>query len=70
METHENSVVFVCEYLASIALYTGVGTGYSVMKLPLVSLTFFVTPRLTVCRLRQAVSTPFEELDTTEFGRP
>jgi hypothetical protein len=46
--THENSVVLVCAYLASMALCTGVGTGYSVMKLPFVSLTLRVTPRLMV----------------------
>lgn len=32
--TYENSVVAVLEYLASMALYTGVGTLYSAMKLP------------------------------------
>ena len=58
-DTHENSVVLVFEvHLLSMAEYTGVGTGYSVMKLPFVSLTFLVTPRLIVCRLLQPLSMP------------
>ena len=66
--TYENSVVLVCEYLDSMALCTGVGTGYSVMKFPFVSLTFLVTPRLMVWRRRHAVSTPLVD-DAAESGR-
>lgn len=47
--THENSVVLLLfVYLASIALYTGVGTAYSAMKFPFVNFTLRVTPRLIV----------------------
>ena len=70
-DTHENSVVLVFEvHLLSMAEYTGVGTGYSVMKLPFVSLTFLVTPRLMVWRRRQAVSTPPVSELADEMGRP
>jgi hypothetical protein len=47
-DTNENSVVFVPDHFASMALWTGVGTGYSAMKLPLVSLTLRMTPRLMI----------------------
>ena len=63
-------MVFVEDHLASIAEKTGVGTGYSVMKFPLVSLTFRVTPRLMVCRRLHALSTPLVEVDTTDPGLP
>jgi len=66
---HENSVVFVLDHLDSIALNTGVGTGYSAMKFPLVSFTLRVTPRFIVWRRLQADSTPFVEVDETESGR-
>ena len=56
-------------YLSSIALYTGDGTGYSVMKLPFVSLTLRVTPRLIVCLLRHPDSIPFVDVDTVDSGR-
>jgi hypothetical protein len=61
--------VFVLAHLASTALKTGVGTGYWVMKLPLVSWTLRVTPRLIVCRRLQAFSVPPLEEDTVEEGR-
>lgn len=67
--THENSVELFAFHLGSIALETAVGTTYSVMKLPLVSLTLRVTPRLIVWRRRQAVSVLFEPLDAIEAGR-
>ncbi len=67
--THENSVVWVDAYLASTALNTGVGTAYSAMKFPLVSLTLRVTPRLMVWRRRHALSTPFVDVDMTDGGR-
>jgi hypothetical protein len=38
------------------------------MKFPLTSLTFRVTPRLTVCRRLHAVSAPLVDVDTTESG--
>ena len=66
--TYENSVVFVEDHFDSIAEYTGVGTGYSVMKFPWVSLTFLVTPRLMVCLRLHAVSTPLVVFDTIESG--
>lgn len=69
-KAYENSVEFVEAYLASMALCTGVGTGYSATKLPLVSLTLRVTPRLIVWRRRHALSTPLVEVDTTDAGRP
>ena len=62
-------MVLVCDHFASMALCTGVGTGYSVMKFPLVSLTLRVTPRLMVWRRRQAVSAPFDIDDTVDIGR-
>lgn len=52
-----------------MALCTGVGTGYSAMKLPFVSLTLRVTPRLIVWRRLQAVSTPFVLDDVEDRGR-
>ena len=56
----ENSVLLVAPFhLASIALLTGVGTGYSVIKFPLVSLTFLVLPRLIVWRFRHEALTEF-----------
>jgi len=67
--TYENSVVLVLEYLASVALKTGVGTWYSAMKLPLVSLTLRVTPRLIVCRRLQAESTPDVTVEMVDSGR-
>lgn len=67
--THENSVVFVEVYRLSIAEKTGVGTGYSAMKLPCVSLTLRVTPRLIVCRLLQSLSMPLVDVETVEPGR-
>ena len=38
------------------------------MKFPLTSLTFRVTPRLTVCRRLHADSTPLVDVDTVERG--
>lgn len=38
------------------------------MKFPWMSLTFRVTPRLTVCRRLHAVSTPLVDVDTIELG--
>ena len=64
-----NSVEFVFAHFASTALLTGVGTGYSVMKLPFTSLTLRVTPRLMVCRRRHADSTPEDSDDATDIGR-
>lgn len=70
MYTHENSVVLVpLVHFGSIALYTGSGTWYSVMKFPFVSLTFLVTPRLIVCLRLQDDSTPPETDEATESGR-
>ena len=69
IETYENSVVFVDFHLASMALVTGVGTGYSAMKLPRVSLTRLVIPRLIVCLRLHAVSVLFEAVDRTDGGR-
>lgn len=60
--------MFVEDHLVSIAEKTGVGTGYSVMKFPWVSLTLRVTPRLIVCLRLHAVSTPLVDVDTTESG--
>ena len=39
------------------------------MKLPLVSLTLRVTPRLIVCRRLQAESTPDVAVETVDSGR-
>lgn len=66
---HENSVVFVEAHLASMAEYTGVGTGYSAIKLPCVSGTLRVTPRFIVWRRRHAFSMPLEEVESTDCGR-
>ena len=52
-----------------MALYTGDGTGYSAMKLPFVSLTLRVTPRLIVCRRLQEDSTPEEAVEMVDMGR-
>ena len=52
-----------------MALKTGEGTGYSVMKLPLVSLTLRVTPRLIVCRRLHWDSTPADDVEATDRGR-
>ena len=62
--------MLVEDHLLSIAENTGVGTAYSAMKFPSVSLTLRVTPRLMVCRRLHAVSMPFVDVDTTDSGRP
>lgn len=49
---------------------TGVGTGYSAIKFPCVSLTLRVTPRLIVCRLLHALSMPFVDVETVDIGLP
>ena len=67
--TYENSVVLLFFHFSSIAEKMGVGTGYSEMKLPLVSGTLRVTPRLIVCRLLHADSTPVDAVETVERGR-
>ena len=66
---HENSVVFVDVYFSSIAVKTGVGTQYSAMKFPFVSLTLPVLPRLMVCRRRHMVLMPLVGVDKTESVR-
>lgn len=68
--TYENSVLLVDFHLSSTAFKIGVGTGYSAMKLPWVSLTLRVTPRLMVWRRRHALSTPLVDVETTEEGLP
>ena len=65
--TYENSVLLADVYLDSVAVRMGVGTGYSAIKLPWVSLTFLVTPRLMVWRRRQADSAPVET-EATDWG--
>lgn len=55
-------------HLLSIALYTGPGTGYSVMKLPCVRCTLRVTPRLMVCRRLHPDSIPPVD-EAIEAGR-
>ena len=63
---YENSVVFTEDHFDSIAENTGVGTGYSAMKFPWVSLTLRVTPRLIVCLRLHALSMPFVEAETVD----
>ena len=61
MIAHENSVVDFDEYCFSVAFRMAVGTGYSAIKLPLVSLTLRVTPRLIFC-LRPQLETESSEV--------
>jgi hypothetical protein len=63
---YENSVVFMEDHFDSIAENTGVGTGYSVIKCPWVSLTLRVTPRLIVCLRLHALSVPFVEVEIVD----
>lgn len=65
--TYVNSVVLVAAHFGSTALIMALGTGYSLIKFPAVSLTLRVTPRLMVCRRRQAPSVETE--DTVDGGR-
>ena len=66
--TYVNSDVLVDDHIGSITLRIGTGTGYSAMKLPLVSLTLRVMPRLMVWR-PLALLTPFVEVDKADAGR-
>ena len=68
--TYVNSDVLVAAHLGSTAFRIAVGTTYSVTKLPLVSLTLRVTPRLMVWRRRQAPSVDEDTADPGLDGTP
>jgi hypothetical protein len=66
----ENSVVWVAAYTGSMAFLTAVGTGYSAMKLPLVSLTFLTIPRFTACLCLRLQRESRETTDMRESFEP
>ena len=68
IKAYLNSVVFVLDHCDAMAEYTGVGTGYSAIKFPCVSLTLRVSPRLIVCLRLQALSRPLVDADMAGRG--